>query len=71
MKVMFTVQILGQTRIVTFTVLGHFWSSYKVIFDHLYSSLFGHVNNPPMNQCTFSKQGHYITYIFESTQKCI
>ena len=29
--------------IVTFRVLGHFWSFYKVIF---WSSLFGHVNNP-------------------------
>ena len=37
MKVMFTVLIFGQTRIVTFTVLGHFRSSYKVIFGHLYS----------------------------------
>ena len=26
----------GQTGIVTFTVLGHFGSSYKVIFGHLY-----------------------------------
>ena len=36
MKVMLTVQIFGQTRIVTFTVLGHFQSSYKAIFGHLY-----------------------------------
>ena len=43
MKVMFTVLNFGQTHLVTFTVLGHFWSSYKVKFGHLY---FGHVNNP-------------------------
>ena len=34
---MFTVLIFGQTHIVTFTVLYHFRSSYKVVFSHLYS----------------------------------
>ena len=37
MKVMFTVLIYSQTHTVTFTVLYHFWSSYKVVFGHLYS----------------------------------
>ena len=37
MKVMFTVLNFGQTHLVTFTVLGHFRSSYKVKFGHLYS----------------------------------